>query len=409
MSTRKNNTYKKGAYIYIEGDEDIDSVYIIEEGSVGFESSNQYVNRFTKTAKPGDIIGFISSLSNQPRIESACALADTRVAELSKSGFLNILRKNSDTAIKIINYFADELRRYDNLIFDTETGQDTHSGDMKIYKLGEYYFRENSYRHAFYILNRFLQLYPGSGLKGQARTIIDKIESTGLRALSEPIRKGLSEEYVNDQIIFCEYEPGDQLYIIKEGKVKIVKYKNNNEIMLSVLKEGDIFGELAIVSEKPRNATAISFGRTKLLPLTRDSLMELMNHSPDMLNKIFTSISKRVWFTYIRLEAKVHKKPVTRIYAFLEDKLLEEGISLREKTPHVFKFGINELLEMTDLTQEMVGDSMEEILKDPNLHFNFGQITVNDPSEISSKARYFRTRDNLFTGEKGLPAGSRES
>lgn len=387
-------------YIYIEGDEDIDSVYIIEEGSVGFESSNQYVNRYKKTAKSGDIIGFVSSLSNQPRIESAHALTDTKVAELSKSDFLNILQRNFDIAIKIINYFADELRRYDNLIFDTEVSQDTLPGDMRIYKLGEYYFRENSYQQAFYILNRFLQLYPESSLKGQARTIIDKIESTGLRAISEPIKKGITQEYVNDQIIFCEYEPGDDLFIIKEGKVKIVKYKNNNEIMLSVLKEGDIFGELAIVSDKPRNATAISFGITKLLPLRKDSLKELLNHSPDMLNKIFTSISKRVWFTYIRLEARVHKKPITRIYAFLEDKLLEEGISLKEKTPHVFKFGINELLDMTDLTQEMVGDSMEEILKDTNLHFNFGQITVSDPSEISSKARYFRTRDNLFTEER---------
>jgi CRP/FNR family transcriptional regulator len=401
MSTRKKNKFKKGSYIYIEGDEDINTVYIIEEGSVGFESSNQYVNRYKKSAKSGDIIGFVSSLSNQPRIESACALTDTQVAELSKSDFLTILQKNSDIAIKIINYFADELRRYDNLIFDTGTSHDTQSNDMRIYKLGEYYFRENSYQHAFYILNRFLQLYPESGLKGQARTIIDKIESTGLRSISEPIRRGISHEYVNDQIIFCEYEPGDELFIIKEGKVKIVKYKNDNEIMLSVLKEGDIFGELAIVSEKPRNATAISFGQTKLLPLTKDSLIELLNHSPDMLNKIFSSISKRVWFTYIRLEARIHKKPITRIYAFLEDKLLEEGVSLREKTPHVFKFGINELLDMTDLTQEMVGNSMEEILRDTNLHFNFGQITVNDPSEISSKARYFRTRDNLFTGESG--------
>jgi CRP-like cAMP-binding protein len=399
MSTRKKNRYKKGAYIYIEGDEDIDSVYIIEEGSVGFESSNQYVNKYQKTAKSGDIIGFVSSLSNQPRIESACALAETTVTELSTSDFLTILQKNSDIAIKIINYFADELRRYDNLIFDTETCRDTLPTDMRIYKLGEYYFRENNYQHAFYILNRFLQLYPESRLKGQARTIIDKIESTGLRTISEPIRKGISHEFVNDQIIFCEYEPGEELYIIKEGKVKIVKYKNDNEIMLSVLKEGDIFGELAIVSEKPRNATAISFGRTKLLPLTQDSLIELFNHSPDMLKKIFTSISKRVWFTYIRLESRIHKKPITRVYAFLEDKLLEEGISLKEKTPYIFKFGINALLDMTDLTQEMVGDSMEEILKDTNLHFNFGQITVNDPSEISSKARYFRTRDNLFTGE----------
>ncbi len=404
MVGQKKNLFKKGTYIYIEGDDDIDSVFIIEEGRIGFKSSNQYVNRYKKTAKPGDIIGFVSSLSNQPRIESAFALTDARVAELTKSDFLAILGKKPGLAIKIINYFADELRSYDNLMFDTETGTHSEAVDIRFYKLGEFYFKEKSYQLAHSILLRFLRFYPESGLRAQASAIINKIESAGLKTVTEPVKRGITLEYINDQIIFCEYEPGDKLYIIREGKVKIVKYQNNNEIMLSVLNEGDILGELAIVSEKPRNATAISFGRTTLLPINRDSLIELFNRSPDMLKKIFTSISRRVWFTYIRLESRVHKKPITRIYAFLEDKLLEEGVSLKEKRSHVFNFGFNELLDMIDLTQEMIGDSMEEILRDPNLHFNFGQITVEDPSEISSKARYFRTRDNLFSSDSTLPS-----
>ncbi len=210
MASQKKNLFKKGTYIYIEGDDDIDSVYVIEEGS----------------------IGFILSLSNQPRIESAFTLSDARVAELLKSGFLAILDKNPDLAIKIINYIADELRSCENLMFDTGTGTHYEAGDIRFYKPGEYYFEEKSYQLAHSILLRFLRFYPDSGLKGQVRAIIDKIDNAGLKTVTEPVKRGLTLEYSNDRIIFREYEPGEEFSIIREGKVKIVKYQNNNEIML---------------------------------------------------------------------------------------------------------------------------------------------------------------------------------
>ena len=269
------------------------------------------------------------------------------------------------------------------------------SDSEKIFNLGKYYFHDNLYENAYHILTRFLQLYPDGKFIKDAREIIKKIEGAGVRTIIEPIKKGIYSEYIDKQIIFCENEPGEELFIIKEGKVKIVKNNNNNEILLSVLNEGDIFGELAIVSEKPRNATAISFGGTVLLPIDNNALLRLMNKSPEILKRLFTAISQRVWFTTIRVESRLYQNPLTRIYAFLEDVLLEHNISLKGRNSYELQFGFDELLKMINLSQKDMDEALNELLSDSNLNLNFGRITIGDPSRLSDQARYYRSRDGL--------------
>ncbi len=409
MIRQKKRTFRKNAYIYIEGDEDIDNIYIIEKGRVGFTGSNIQIKRYKSEAKEGNIIGFVSALSGRPRIETAYALTDCVLIELTKENFLRLLQKNSEIAFKVINYFAEELRIYDEMIFGNKDSADIQTCETDLFELGKFYINRNNYDYAYYIFNRHLQLYPESLYKDESRKYILQIESTGMRKIPEPVREGIYLRYVDKQIIFCENEPGDELFIIQEGKVKIVKNHRGTEIMLSILKEGDIFGELAIVSSKERNATAISFGNAVLMPLNIKSLIALMDITGEILKKIFTSISKRVWFTFIRIESKLHKKPLTRIFAFLENKLLEENISLKSKKPHTFNFGIDELLKMTDVSWEKAGNSINEFLKDPSLSFHFGQIEIADPSYISVKARFYRSRDHIESpDENNRPKDEKE-
>ena len=401
MNPQKENTYKAGSYIYIEGDEDVEKIYLVKKGEIGLPASNDRIKRAKTSVKAGDIFGFISSLCKKPRMESAVAVSDSVVVEFTRDTFFNLLYKNPDIAMKLINYFADELRAYDNIFMSFKESGEILSTEQKLYNLGRLYSDRSDNESAYYALNRYLALYPNGVRRHEASEMVRSIENTGFRKITEPIRQDLDLLYTDRQMVFCEHEPGDELYIIKAGKIKILKTTNDAEIMLSVLHEGDIFGELAIVSNKPRNATAVSFGNTKLLPVNMETLNILLNKAPDLQKKIFLSISQRVWFTYIRLESMLYEKPLTKIYALLENKLMEENISLKRGGSFTLNFGIDELLKMTDLTQEKMGNSINELLSDSNLSFNFGQIIINSPSGISAKARFYRTRDHLQeTGEE---------
>ncbi len=397
MNDQSKRLFKAGSYIYIEGDEDVDEVYIVEKGLVEFKSTNQRVRTHGENAAPGDVFGFISSLSQRPRMETAFAKVNSTVIVFNRERFLVLLKKNSEIAIKLLNSYADELRLYDTMIFPLGGVKGVFlPEETQLFNLGLYYFNSKMLSNAYYVLSRYVQLFPaGPDLNG-ARKVLVEIEKTGIKRVPEPVPDGIYRQYADKQIIFCEHEPGNELYIIKSGRVKIVKYHGDSEIILSVLREGEIFGELAIVSDKPRNATAVSFGTTVLLPIDKESMLKLIQKSSDLLKRIFTAISQRVWFTFIRTESKFYQKPITRVYVFLENKLIEDNVSLKSREPHIFNFGIDELLKMNSIPNDKIAAAMADLSRDPNLNFYMGQTVIDNPSLVSSKARYHRSRDHLY-------------
>jgi CRP-like cAMP-binding protein len=399
MMKDQGTLFKAGSYIYIEGDEDVENVYIVGKGLVEFKSSTKRVRSHGDTAEAGDVFGAVSSLSRRPRMETAFAKINTSVFIFSREKFLSVLQKNSDIAIKLLNTFADELRLYDTMIFPLGTShQVLLAEDVQMFNLGKFYYEMKGFSTAGYILNRYVDLYPQGQHMQEARSMVEDVQAKGARWASQPAPEGIYKRYGDRQVIFCEHEPGDEIFVIKKGKIKIVKHQDGSEMILSILGEGDIFGELAIISDKPRNATAISFGSTVLLPIDKAALLKLIQKSSDILKRIFTAISQRVWFTFIRMESKFYEKPITRIYVFLENKLIEDNISLKSGDPHTFHFGIDELLRMTNTPERLTASIMEELTRDQNLEFTLGRTMIDSPGTVSSKARYYRTRDRLYEG-----------
>ena len=82
------------------------------------------------------------------------------------------------------------------------------------------------------------------------------------------------------KIIFCEFEPGGDFYLIQTGKVKISKIVKDTEKTMDFLGPGDIFGEMAILEEAPRSATATAVDTVSALHFNRDNFVTLMTSQP---------------------------------------------------------------------------------------------------------------------------------
>ncbi len=388
-----NITYKAGSYLFIEGDEDTTHLYIIKSGKISLRSSNSCLQHDHLYAVQGETVGFISSLNQKPRMETALVEQDTVLLKLTVEELLSLLQKNSSITMKILHTLSEQLRRYSKIAISNKDALD-FPPEESLYDIIKYYNEKEDWKNTLHISKQYLQHFSESSKISSIKHLVKRIEAKGVTD-QEVEFDGIYRRFNDGDMIFSEHELGEELYIIQTGKVKILKYNKNALVMLSLLREGDIFGELAIISDKPRNATAISYGKTTLMSINRDSLLHLLNKSPEMLKKIFTSISKRVWFTLIQVEAMMHKRPLTKLYAFLENKLLENNISLRSNETVSFKFGIDDLLDMAGLKQNEIMDDLDELLNDTNINFNFGQIRIESPKELSAIAKYLKSRDHL--------------
>jgi CRP-like cAMP-binding protein len=96
-------------------------------------------------------------------------------------------------------------------------------------------------------------------------------------------------------IIFCEYEPGDNFYLIQSGRVQIVKILGDIEKNIDILQPGEIFGEMAILEEAPRSATAVAIDKVKALEFNRQNFEILMKGNPQIALKLLKLFTKRIY------------------------------------------------------------------------------------------------------------------
>jgi CRP-like cAMP-binding protein len=391
MGEKAARNYRKDALIYIESDEESDEVFIVESGEVTL-TGTPGIPHYRAVLKQGDIFGFTSCLCRRPRMETAMARTDCTCVSLERERFLENVQSNPELAGRIISYFAQELRAYDDLMTSGEGGAVDEQAHL--WSMAEHLLAKGPPPHALHALEVYRRRFP-KGMHGEeAGKHIDGLRAKGVAA---PVlgQKGVFRVYPDGHLIFCEHEQGEELYIIKSGKVEIRKISPPEEILLSILRAGDIFGELSIVSSAARNATAVTIGETLLLPVSRASLASVFQKSPATVGRILAALSQRLWFTFIRLRAKVYANPITRTYVLLENKLLEERVSLSSTHPFTLALGIGEILAMAGIPTDKMESVKTVLADDANLAFQFHQVTVESPRALETQAKFYCLRDHL--------------
>ena len=96
------------------------------------------------------------------------------------------------------------------------------------------------------------------------------------------------------EILFQRGERGDAFYIIESGQVRIFTYdEEGRELTLNTLQPGEAFGELALVDDRPRSASAAAVGPTTLRRLSRERFLARVHQSPALSQAIIQLLSDR--------------------------------------------------------------------------------------------------------------------
>ena len=97
-----------------------------------------------------------------------------------------------------------------------------------------------------------------------------------------------------DTVVFFENEEGDFFFMILEGRIKVtILGDDGREIILSVLGPGDFFGEMALLDNEPRSATAIAIEETELLSLHRTDFQTALAENTEITTALIRSAHPR--------------------------------------------------------------------------------------------------------------------
>lgn len=109
--------------------------------------------------------------------------------------------------------------------------------------------------------------------------------------------------YKADTLVFMRGDPGDALYGVVTGRVRIsASAAGGKEVFLNIMEPGDAFGEIALLDGQPRTAAATTLAPTELIVIRRDDFLGLVKREPQLAVHLIELLCKRVRWTSEQME-----------------------------------------------------------------------------------------------------------
>jgi CRP/FNR family transcriptional regulator len=158
--------------------------------------------------------------------------------------------------------------------------------------------------------------------------IFSELSNEELLEINNLVRK---KEYRNGEIICHEGDPGEYLYIIESGLIKLFKIgKNGNEYILRLLKEGQFFGELVLFKDDVLNSSAEAIGDCRICIIPKNDLERLIKTSSDLSYNLLAAVTSRLNKAEIQLESLVLEDAMEKTLRLLLELAKENGTKNEE-------------------------------------------------------------------------------
>ncbi len=132
--------------------------------------------------------------------------------------------------------------------------------------------------------------------------LFDELSTGELSAIKSILHR---REYNPGEVLFHQGNPGVGMYIIQEGTIEIVY--EPTDATLAELTDGDFFGELALLNETPRSATAVARTESILYGLFRPDLLGLVERDPSLGVQILLRMSQVISERLIQTNEQVQQ------------------------------------------------------------------------------------------------------
>jgi CRP-like cAMP-binding protein len=194
-------------------------------------------------------------------------------------------------------------------------------------------------------------------------------------------------EYAAGETIFQQGDSGHALYLIETGKVRIfVQNEDGQELSVNVCGAGEVFGEMSVIDELPRSASAEAMEPTALLRLTRDQFREHLRRSPQLALAFMKSLSALLRRSTRELDNLTLATVPTR----LARKLMELTDKHGQPEPGGVRVAIpltqSELASMLGATRESVNKALRRFRQRGLIRWEQSQIVIVDVAELRTEA-----------------------
>jgi CRP-like cAMP-binding protein len=131
-------------------------------------------------------------------------------------------------------------------------------------------------------------------------------------------KMGSLQRFRNDSVILFEREESEGLFIIAKGKVKVSRYsEDNREVILAILNESDIFGEMSILDGYSRSATVTAIEDSEIFLIKKVDFLKILKNNHEVAVAMLQELTKKLRIADIKINALTMKDSEGKIATVL--------------------------------------------------------------------------------------------
>ena len=207
-----------------------------------------------------------------------------------------------------------------------------------------------------------------------------EMDDDELQSLSDDLKR---RSFVADQTIFFQGDPGRAVYVIESGRVRIyVHGKDGHEISMIIYGPGDLFGEMSLIDQKPRSATATAMEDSMLLVMHADDFYRHLRQSHQLALNLMMALSTRLRKTTEAVESlatlDVTRRLIKKLLQLAERQgvHVDEGIRLRASLTQ------QTLASLISASRESVNRALRALARKELIRVHGGCIVLLKPQEL---------------------------
>ncbi|MPY87274.1 MAG: helix-turn-helix domain-containing protein [Luteitalea sp.] len=207
--------------------------------------------------------------------------------------------------------------------------------------------------------------------------LLDALSEQQMRLVQRLTRMA---EIKRGQPIYLPGDPSDQVFLLKAGVVKIAtSAPDGRDVILAFLRPGDVFGELAVVDESPRDHVAVAYADAVICAMDKPFILQLIRECPELGYRITKLLGFRLRTFRARVEDLLCKSAAARIAHTLCDLAREHGVPDAQGCTIPFRLSQRDLANLTGVTRETVNIILQDLRHRGLIETNGRSLRLTDP------------------------------
>lgn len=209
------------------------------------------------------------------------------------------------------------------------------------------------------------------------------LDTTNLQHLVQVMRR---RTFRAGEAIFHRDDPGQVMYVIKEGRVRIrLTSPEGQEVALAVLGPNENFGEMAILDNQPRSADAIAVDKVEVFTLQRQDFITVIRDHPEIAVEVMKTLSKRIRSSNQLVEDLIFLDVYGRVAKKLLELSEDYGVTTEDGVRIDLRLTQQELASMVGASRESVNKVMGYFTDKSYISTDKHKITILRIAELRKR------------------------